>query len=44
MKPKYFQAEAPQRDRWMISYVDILTILLIFFIATRSCTRSPWTG
>jgi chemotaxis protein MotB len=33
MKPKYFQAEAPQRDRWMISYVDVLTILLIFFIA-----------
>ena len=33
MKPNYFQAEAPQKDRWMISYVDVLTILLIFFIA-----------
>ncbi len=33
MKPKYFQPEVPQRDRWMISYVDVLTIMLIFFIA-----------
>jgi chemotaxis protein MotB len=33
MKPNYFQAEAPHRDRWMISYVDVLTIMLIFFIA-----------
>ena len=33
MKPKYFQAENASRERWMISYVDVLTILLCFFIA-----------
>jgi chemotaxis protein MotB len=33
MKPKYLQAETASRDRWMISYLDVLTILLIFFVA-----------
>jgi chemotaxis protein MotB len=33
MSPKYFQKETAGRDRWMISYLDILTILLIFFVA-----------
>jgi chemotaxis protein MotB len=33
MKPKYLQAEGASRDRWMISYLDVLTILLIFFVA-----------
>lgn len=34
MSPKYYlQAENGQRDRWMISYMDVLTILLIFFVA-----------
>ena len=33
MKPKYLQAETAGRDRWMISYLDVLTILLIFFVA-----------
>src|SRR5258707_3708540 len=34
MSPKYYSAaENGQRDRWMISYVDVLTILLIFFVA-----------
>src|SRR5579872_3468634 len=32
LKPKYLQAETA-RDRWMISYMDVLTILLIFFVA-----------
>jgi len=32
LKPKYLQAETP-RDRWMVSYMDVLTILLIFFVA-----------
>jgi chemotaxis protein MotB len=38
MKPKYLEAPAAQRDRWMISYVDVLTILLVFFIAVASKT------
>src|SRR5712692_3518180 len=34
MSPKYYlQTENTQRDRWMISYMDVLTILLIFFVA-----------
>ncbi len=33
MKPKYLQVETAGRDRWMISYLDVLTILLIFFVA-----------
>jgi chemotaxis protein MotB len=32
MKPKYFESTSHQRDRWMVSYVDVLTILLIFFM------------
>ena len=38
MTPKYLQTEAAGRDRWMISYMDVLTILLIFFIAVASRT------
>jgi chemotaxis protein MotB len=34
MSPKYYlPAENGQRDRWMISYMDVITILLIFFVA-----------
>jgi chemotaxis protein MotB len=34
LKPKYLQEpEAGGRDRWMVSYMDVLTILLIFFVA-----------
>jgi chemotaxis protein MotB len=36
MKPKYLQVEVAGRDRWMISYLDVLTILLIFFIAVAA--------
>jgi len=32
-KPAYLQAEHGQRDRWLISYTDIVTILLILFVA-----------
>lgn len=32
-KPKYLQAEQSGRDRWLISYTDVVTILLILFIA-----------
>src|SRR5215813_11874519 len=36
MKPRYLQEESAGRDRWTISYVDVLTILLIFFIAVAA--------
>jgi chemotaxis protein MotB len=29
------------RDRWMVSYMDVLTILLIFFVAAAAQTRVP---
>jgi chemotaxis protein MotB len=32
-KPGYLQAEKAGRERWLISYTDILTLLLILFIA-----------
>jgi len=36
MRPRYLQPEAAGRDRWMISYLDVLSILLIFFVALAS--------
>src|SRR5215467_7003816 len=34
MSSKYYlPAEDGPRDRWMISYTDVLTIVLIFFVA-----------
>lgn len=34
LKPKYLQAEhGGQRERWLISYTDLITILLILFAA-----------
>jgi hypothetical protein len=33
MTPNYYRRESAERDRWMISYMDVLTILLIFFVA-----------
>ena len=43
MKPKYLGAAVPHRDRWMISYADVLTILLIFFVvgAAKSLEVKP---
>ncbi|MBZ5608506.1 MAG: OmpA family protein [Acidobacteriia bacterium] len=32
-KPKYLEAEHGQRERWLISYTDIVTLLLILFVA-----------
>lgn len=40
LKPKYLQAETA-RDRWMVSYMDVLTILLIFFVA-MAAQRLDW--
>ncbi|HTS74637.1 MAG TPA: OmpA family protein [Bryobacteraceae bacterium] len=38
MKPKYLQPETSHRDRWTVSYLDVMTILLIFFIAAAAKT------
>jgi len=38
MKPKYYQADSSHRDRWMVSYLDAVTILLIFFVAAAART------
>lgn len=35
-KPKYLQAEHGSRERWLISYTDIVTILLILFVAVAA--------
>jgi chemotaxis protein MotB len=32
---------APHRDRWMISYLDVITILLVFFVAAAAKTLAP---
>jgi chemotaxis protein MotB len=43
MKPHYLERGTSQRDRWMVSYVDVLTILLIFFMvgAAKSLEHPP---
>jgi chemotaxis protein MotB len=43
MKPKYLESATNQRDRWMVSYVDVLTILLILFMvgAAKSLDVPP---
>ncbi|HEV3334036.1 MAG TPA: flagellar motor protein MotB [Bryobacteraceae bacterium] len=43
MKPRYLERGTNQRDRWMVSYVDVLTILLIFFMvgAAKSLEHPP---
>jgi chemotaxis protein MotB len=33
VKPAYYQDHSTGRDRWMVSYVDVLTIMLILFVA-----------
>lgn len=38
MKPKYLQPDSSHRDRWMVSYLDAVTILLIFFVAAAAKT------
>src|SRR5690348_9398886 len=42
MKPKYLEPDSRgSRDRWMISYADVLTILLIFFICAAMKAQKP---
>lgn len=32
-KPRYLQAEQGNKERWLISYTDLVTILMILFVA-----------
>lgn len=41
MMPKYLQPEGAGRDRWMVSYMDVLTIMLIFFVALAARNLPP---
>jgi chemotaxis protein MotB len=43
MRTRYLPGATHQRDRWMVSYVDVLTILLIFFLvaAAKSLNVPP---
>jgi len=36
MRPTYAGSATNQRDRWMVSYLDVLTILLIFFLVAAA--------
>ena len=41
-KPAYLRAESASQNRWLISYTDIVTVLLILFVAMAAqSTRSP---
>ena len=42
MTPSYLRRDAGIRDRWMISYMDVLTILLIFFVAIQRYLIAGW--
>lgn len=35
IKPKYLESDA-SRNRWLVSYTDLLTLLLIFFVAASA--------
>lgn len=41
MKPHYLQPENAHRDRWTVSYLDVMTILLIFFVAAAAKAVAP---
>jgi chemotaxis protein MotB len=43
MKQSDRRPESGMKDRWMVSYMDVLTILLIFFVAVaaKSLARPP---
>ncbi len=40
MKPAYYQSQDRGRDRWMLSYLDVLTVLLILFVAMAAHLQS----
>ncbi len=36
LSPQYYQASSSIRDRWMVSYMDVLTIILMFFLGVAA--------
>jgi chemotaxis protein MotB len=38
MNPYYYHPDSAQRDRWVVSYLDVVTILLTFFVAAAART------
>ena len=43
-KPSYFRSEnCSTRDRWLFSYTDVITILLILFVSIAAQARKPRT-
>lgn len=36
MKPSYLEHRPNNRDRWMVSYLDVVTILLVLFVAVAA--------
>jgi chemotaxis protein MotB len=43
MNPRYYHPDSAQRDRWVVSYLDVVTILLTFFVAAAARTLPPKT-
>lgn len=43
MTPNYLRQDKSARDRWMVSYLDVLTILLVLFVtmAAKSLHSAP---
>lgn len=41
MKRSHSRHAHPATDRWMVSYMDVLTILLIFFVAAAAQSAMP---
>src|SRR5579872_488677 len=41
MRPTYLEPDSRSRDRWMVSYLDVMTILLIFFISAAIKEQKP---
>ena len=36
LTPDYFQAETSKQERWLVSYVDVITILLVLFVTAAA--------
>jgi chemotaxis protein MotB len=34
--PEYFQAETSRHERWLVSYVDVITVLLVLFVTVAA--------
>jgi chemotaxis protein MotB len=41
MTPRYLQVTGHAQHRWMVSYLDVLTVVLIFFLVVAARTVGP---